>query len=99
MRVAFGEYQLDTETRTLQREGQRIPVQSKAFDLLAYLIERRARVVSSDELLDALWPGLHVLRRRCPQRYRKPGKQSATTASTRRCCKPSTARDSASWRR
>ncbi len=60
MRVAFGEYQLDTETRTLQREGRRIPVQSKAFDLLAYLIERRERVVSSDELLDALWPGLHV---------------------------------------
>ena len=60
MRVAFGEYQLDTKTRTLQREGRRIPVQSKAFDLLAYLIERRERVVSSDELLDALWPGLHV---------------------------------------
>ncbi len=60
MRVAFGEYQLDTETRTLQCEGRRIAVQSKAFDLLAYLIERRERVVSSDELLDALWPGLHV---------------------------------------
>ena len=60
MRVAFGEYQLDTETRILQREGRRIPVQSKAFDLLAYLIERRERVVPSDELLDALWPGLHV---------------------------------------
>ena len=60
MRVAFGEYQLDTKTRTLQREDRRIPVQSKAFDLLAYLIERRDQVVSSDELLDALWPGLHV---------------------------------------
>jgi TolB-like protein/Flp pilus assembly protein TadD/DNA-binding winged helix-turn-helix (wHTH) protein len=60
MRVGFCEYQLDTETRTLQREGRRIPVQSKAFDLLAYLIERRERVVCSDELLDALWPGLHV---------------------------------------
>jgi len=60
MRVAFGEYQLDTETRTLRCHDQRIPVQSKAFDLLAYLIERRERVVSSDELLDALWPGLHV---------------------------------------
>jgi DNA-binding winged helix-turn-helix (wHTH) protein len=60
MRVAFGEYQLDREARTLQREGRRIPVQAKAFDLLAYLIERRERVVSSDELLDALWPGLHV---------------------------------------
>jgi len=60
MRVAFGEYQLDTKTRTLQREGRRIPIQSKAFDLLAYLIERRDQVVSSDDLLDALWPGLHV---------------------------------------
>jgi TolB-like protein/DNA-binding winged helix-turn-helix (wHTH) protein/Flp pilus assembly protein TadD len=60
MRVEFGEYQLDTKTRTLQHEGRRIPVQSKAFDLLAYLIERRDQVVSSDELLDALWPGLHV---------------------------------------
>ncbi len=60
MRVAFGEYQLDTKTRTLQSEGRRIPIQSKAFDLLAYLIERRKRVVSSDELLDDLWPGLHV---------------------------------------
>ena len=60
MRVAFGEYQLDTKTRTLQREGRRIPIQSKAFDLLTYLIERRDQVVSSSELLDALWPGLHV---------------------------------------
>ena len=60
MRAAFGDYQLDTKTRTLERESRRIPVQSKAFDLLAYLIERRERVVSSNELLDDLWPGLHV---------------------------------------
>jgi DNA-binding winged helix-turn-helix (wHTH) protein len=60
MHVAFGEYQLDTETRALQSQGRRIPVQSKAFDLLAYLIARRERVVPSAELLDALWPGLHV---------------------------------------
>jgi len=60
MRVRFGEYELDTEKRTLQRAARRIPTQSKAFDLLSYLIERRERVVSSDELLDALWPGLHV---------------------------------------
>jgi DNA-binding winged helix-turn-helix (wHTH) protein len=60
VRAAFGDYQLDTKTRTLERESRRIPVQSKAFDLLAYLIERRERVVSSNELLDDLWPGLHV---------------------------------------
>ncbi|MBW2542140.1 MAG: tetratricopeptide repeat protein [Deltaproteobacteria bacterium] len=60
MRVEFGEFQLDTESRILQRGGRRIRVQSKAFDLLAYLIEHRQRVVSADELLDALWPGVHV---------------------------------------
>ncbi|MBW2494042.1 MAG: winged helix-turn-helix domain-containing protein [Deltaproteobacteria bacterium] len=60
MRVAFGDYQLDTKTRSLKREGRRIRIQSKAFDLLTYLIEHRDQVVSSDELLDALWPGLHV---------------------------------------
>jgi TolB-like protein/DNA-binding winged helix-turn-helix (wHTH) protein/lipoprotein NlpI len=60
MRLAFGEHQLDTEARTLKRGGQGIPVQDKVFDVLAYLIERRERFVSPDELLDALWPGVHV---------------------------------------
>ena len=60
MRCTFGEYQLDTNTRTLQREDRRIPIQSKAFDLLAYLIEHRDRVVSTNELLSALWSGVSV---------------------------------------
>jgi TolB-like protein len=60
MRVAFGEYHLDTEARTLRCHDQRVSVQAKAFDLLAYLIEHRDRVVSTDELLDALWPSLQV---------------------------------------
>jgi DNA-binding winged helix-turn-helix (wHTH) protein len=60
MRVAFGEYHLDTEARTLRCRDQRVSVQAKAFDLLAYLIEHRDRVISTDELLDALWPGLQV---------------------------------------
>ena len=47
MRVEFGEYQLDTQFRTLQREGQRIRAQSKAFNLLVYLIERRDQVYPS----------------------------------------------------
>jgi len=60
MRFSFGEYQLDTESRCLNRSGQRVHVEPKVFDLLAYLIEHRERVASPDELLDALWPGLHV---------------------------------------
>ena len=60
MQFAFGEYQLDTEARILQDRGRRVPVKPKVFDVLAYLIEHRARVVSQDELLAALWPGVAV---------------------------------------
>jgi len=60
MRFSFGEYQLDTEARSLQRSGQAVHVEPKAFDLLAYLIEHRERVASPDELLEALWPSAHV---------------------------------------
>ena len=38
MRFAFGEYQLDTEARSLQRHGRRVSVEPKVFDVLAYLI-------------------------------------------------------------
>jgi TolB-like protein/Tfp pilus assembly protein PilF len=60
MRFSFGEYQLDTEARSLQRSGQAVHVEPRAFDLLAYLIEHRERVASPDELLEAVWPGVHV---------------------------------------
>jgi TolB-like protein len=60
MHYRFGEYELDTGSRTLRHAGKGIEVQSKAFDVLAYLIERRERFVSPDELLDALWPDVHV---------------------------------------
>jgi TolB-like protein/DNA-binding winged helix-turn-helix (wHTH) protein/tetratricopeptide (TPR) repeat protein len=60
MRFRFGEYRLDTELRTLQRGDRRVSVEPKVFDLLAYLIEHREHVISHDELLDALWPGVNV---------------------------------------
>jgi TolB-like protein/Tfp pilus assembly protein PilF len=60
MHYAFGQYELDTTSRTLRRAGERIEVQNKAFEVLAYLVEHRERFVSSDDLLDALWAGVSV---------------------------------------
>jgi DNA-binding winged helix-turn-helix (wHTH) protein len=60
MRFAFGEFLLDTEARTLERSGRRVPIEPKAFDLLVYLIEHRERVVSPEEALDVLWRGVSV---------------------------------------
>ncbi len=55
MRYSFGEYVVDTRHYSLARAGQSIAVRPKVFDVLRYLLENRARVVSKQELLDALW--------------------------------------------
>ena len=46
--------------RQLLVDGQLVPIGARAFDLLLALIERRDRVVSKNELLDVVWPGLVV---------------------------------------
>ena len=57
MRIRFGQYLLDTALRELRSGGDRVPLEPKLFDLLAYLIANRTRVVGKDELLDAVWAG------------------------------------------
>ena len=57
MRLHFDQYVLDTERRELRRGSAPVPVQPQVFDLLIYLIENRDRVVSKDDLLNAVWNG------------------------------------------
>jgi DNA-binding winged helix-turn-helix (wHTH) protein len=56
----FGPFRLDEAGRALRLEGRELPLQPRVFDLLVYLVHSRERVVSKDELLDALWPGVTV---------------------------------------
>ncbi len=37
-------------------EGAPVPLSGRAYDVLAYLVENRDRVVSKDELIKAVWP-------------------------------------------
>jgi adenylate cyclase len=53
----FDEYSLDLARRELRRGGTLVRLEPLAFDLLAYLIRHRQRVVSKDELLQELWQG------------------------------------------
>jgi DNA-binding winged helix-turn-helix (wHTH) protein/tetratricopeptide (TPR) repeat protein len=57
MRYVSGEFSLDTERFELRRAGQTVPLQPKAFRILAYLIEHRDRVVTKEELFTQCWPG------------------------------------------
>ena len=60
MQFFFSDHTLDTDTRELRRGDVAIPVQPQVFDLIAFLVQNRERVIGKDELLAALWGGRRV---------------------------------------
>ena len=60
----FPPFRLDTVNQCLlQGDGvaeERMLLAPKAFDVLRYLVEHPGRLLTHDELLDALWPNTHV---------------------------------------
>jgi Tol biopolymer transport system component/DNA-binding winged helix-turn-helix (wHTH) protein len=54
--IHFEDYVIDRPRWTLAWQGEPVALSRKTFDLLLYLIDHRERVVSRDELLQALWP-------------------------------------------
>jgi TolB-like protein len=53
----FEDFVLDGGRRELRRAGELVAVEPQVFDLLAFVIGARDRVVSRDDLLDAVWHG------------------------------------------
>ena len=57
---SFKAFHLDTANHILARDGARVPMAPKAFDVLAYLVDHAGRLVTQDELLEALWSETYV---------------------------------------
>ena len=55
MRYRFGGVDLDTDTYELRMDGRSIDVEPQVFEVLAYLVAHRDRVVPKEELLDQIW--------------------------------------------
>ncbi|HTW47515.1 MAG TPA: winged helix-turn-helix domain-containing protein, partial [Acidobacteriaceae bacterium] len=51
----FDEFELIPARRTFTRNGTPVSVSPKAFEVLTYLVVNAGRVVTKDELLDAVW--------------------------------------------
>ena len=56
----FGRIEVNPTTRQVIADGQPLSLGARAFDVLLALIERRERLVTKDELLELVWPGMVV---------------------------------------
>ena len=56
----FGEFELHPGDRLLKRAGISVPLQPKSFDALLFLVARAEHLVSKKELINRLWPDVHV---------------------------------------
>ena len=60
MIVGFEDLELDLSRVELRRSGIRVPVEPQVFEVLAYLVNHRDRVVPKEELMDNVWGGRFV---------------------------------------
>jgi DNA-binding winged helix-turn-helix (wHTH) protein/tetratricopeptide (TPR) repeat protein len=57
---SFDPFRLDVVNQCLWRGQARVPLMPKPFAVLQYLVEHPGRLVSRDELLEAVWPDTYV---------------------------------------
>src|SRR5437016_10175269 len=53
----FGDFAIDVARHELRRGGELVSIEPQVFDLLVHLVRNRGRIVSKNELIDAVWLG------------------------------------------
>jgi DNA-binding winged helix-turn-helix (wHTH) protein len=61
MRIGFGPFILDSDTRQLMHAGREVHLAPKAFDLLVALASERPNALSKSALQQRLWPDTFVV--------------------------------------
>src|SRR5262245_24493078 len=56
----FHAFRLDPVSHRLWRGEERVTLAPKAFDVLRYLVQHADRLVTQEEILEAVWPETHV---------------------------------------
>ena len=57
---AFQSFRLDSANQCLWQGEGRVQITPKGFDVLRYMVENAGRLITQDELLEALWPETYV---------------------------------------
>lgn len=58
--IEVGEVEIDPVCFEIRRGAARLAIEPRVFDFLLYLARNRDRVVTKDELIDAVWGGSAV---------------------------------------
>jgi Tol biopolymer transport system component/DNA-binding winged helix-turn-helix (wHTH) protein len=58
--IEFGPFRLDTAAHQLWRGSERIALTPKVLDTLRYMVENPGRLLTKEELLEAVWPDRFV---------------------------------------
>jgi DNA-binding response OmpR family regulator len=58
--LSIGEYVLDESNARLTKDGESLDLPPKAFSVLCVLVRNSQRLITKDELLDAVWGHRHV---------------------------------------
>jgi DNA-binding winged helix-turn-helix (wHTH) protein len=61
VRVRFGHFDLDSDTRQLLRDGEDVHLSPKAFAVLSVLLAKRPNVVAKADLFGEIWPDVFVV--------------------------------------
>ncbi len=56
----FGPFRLDTVEHVLSRDGRRLPLTPKVYDVLRLLVEHAGHLVEKEQLLQEVWPDTFV---------------------------------------
>jgi TolB-like protein/DNA-binding winged helix-turn-helix (wHTH) protein/Flp pilus assembly protein TadD len=57
---SFQSFRLDSANQCLWRGDDRVQITPKGFDVLRYMVENAGRLITQDELLEALWSETYV---------------------------------------
>jgi len=60
VRYLFEDFVLDIDRRELRRANELVPLEPQVFDLLAFLVENRERLVTKADLIANIWGGRAV---------------------------------------
>lgn len=57
MKILFDQFTLDTDIAELRQGAEQVSLEPQVFDLLVFLIANRERVVSKEDIINAVWDG------------------------------------------